>query len=73
LYMFAVCLSYVFVLHFMRNKYIMSAMFWWNFQHQSDIFAATTGGAETMASEMAVQFLGRVPLDPRIGLSRVNL
>ena len=51
----------------------MSAMFWWNFQHQTDIFAATTGGAETMASEMAVPFLGRVPLDPRIGFSRVNL
>lgn len=35
--------------------------------NQTDIFAATTGGAETMASEMAVPFLGRLPLDPRIG------
>ena len=38
-------------------------------QNQTDIFAATTGGAETMAGEMAVPFLGRLPLDPRIGLS----
>ena len=30
------------------------------------IFAPTTGGAEGMAAEMAVPFLGRVPLDPRV-------
>lgn len=37
-------------------------------QNQTDIFAATTGGAEAMATEMSVPFLGRVPLDPRIGV-----
>jgi len=37
------------------------------FQIQTDIFAPTTGGAEAMACEMSVPFLGRVPLDPRIG------
>lgn len=36
-------------------------------QNQTDIFAASTGGAEAMASEMSVPFLGRLPLDPRIG------
>jgi len=43
------------------------SVFLWKRQNQTDIFAATTGGAETMASEMAVPFLGRLPLDPRIG------
>jgi len=35
----------------------------------SQIFRATTGGAEGLAGEMGVPFLGRVPLDPRIGMA----
>lgn len=35
----------------------------------SIIFPPTTGGAEQMAAEMQVPFLGRLPLDPRIGRS----
>ena len=34
---------------------------------ESRIFPPTTGGAERMAQEMNVRFLGRIPLDPRIG------
>ncbi|XP_076462008.1 cytosolic Fe-S cluster assembly factor NUBP1 homolog [Babylonia areolata] len=33
----------------------------------SIIFPATTGGGEKMASDFSVPFLGRLPLDPRIG------
>jgi len=33
---------------------------------ETQIFAPTTGGAEKMAKDMQVPFLGRVPLDPRI-------
>lgn len=36
-------------------------------KNESQIFPPTTGGAEKMASEMGVAFLGRLPLDPRIG------
>lgn len=35
-------------------------------QKESQIFPPTTGGAEKMAREMDIPFLGRVPLDPRI-------
>ena len=35
-------------------------------QTESQIFPPTTGGAEKMASDMGVPFLGRLPLDPRI-------
>jgi len=35
-------------------------------QNPTQIFKPTTGGAEKMAKEMNVPFLGRVPLDPRI-------
>lgn len=35
----------------------------------SQVFRATTGGAEGLAWEMGVPFLGRVPLDPRIGMA----
>ena len=31
---------------------------------QTEVFHATKGGAEQMAKEMQVPFLGRVPLDP---------
>lgn len=34
---------------------------------ESQIFPPTTGGAEKMAADMEVPFLGKVPLDPRIG------
>lgn len=34
---------------------------------ESQIFPPTTGGAEKMASDMEVPFLGKLPLDPRIG------
>ena len=37
--------------------------------YESQIFQATTGGAEALAAEMGVRFLGRVPLDPRIGMA----
>jgi Mrp family chromosome partitioning ATPase len=37
-------------------------------KNESDIFAATTGGAEAMGAELGVELLGKVPLDPRIGL-----
>jgi Mrp family chromosome partitioning ATPase len=40
-------------------------------QGHSNIFAATTGGAEKMAADMHVAFLGRVPLDPRIAVFMV--
>jgi len=33
---------------------------------ETKIFATTTGGAEKMAGEMQVPFLGKIPLDPRI-------
>jgi Mrp family chromosome partitioning ATPase len=36
---------------------------------ESDIFPASTGGAEGLAREVGVPFLGKVPLDPRIGLA----
>lgn len=34
---------------------------------QSFIFAPTTGGGEALAKEEKIPFLGKVPLDPRIG------
>jgi len=37
-----------------------------NCKKESQIFAPTTGGAEKMATDMNVPFLGRIPLDPRI-------
>lgn len=36
---------------------------------QSDVFRATRGGAESMAADMGVPFLGRVPLDPALSLA----
>ncbi len=38
-------------------------------KNTSQVFRATTGGAEGLAGEMGVPFLGRVPLDPRIGMA----
>jgi Mrp family chromosome partitioning ATPase len=37
-----------------------------NCKNESQIFVPTTGGAEKMAKEMSVPFLGKIPLDPRI-------
>ncbi|XP_070579642.1 cytosolic Fe-S cluster assembly factor nubp1-A-like [Ptychodera flava] len=34
---------------------------------ESQIFPPTTGGAEKMAKDMEIPFLGKLPLDPRIG------
>lgn len=34
---------------------------------ESQIFPPTTGGGEKMATDMKVPFLGKLPLDPRIG------
>lgn len=36
---------------------------------QSDVFKPTKGGAEHMAADMGVPFLGRVPLDPALSLA----
>lgn len=38
-----------------------------NCKGESFIFAPTTGGGEALAKECGVPFLGKVPLDPRIG------
>ena len=43
-----------------------STVFHFHPQTESQIFPPTTGGAEKMASDMGVPFLGRLPLDPRI-------
>jgi len=40
-----------------------------NCKNESQIFPPTTGGAEKMAKDMEVPFLGRIPLDPRIARS----
>ena len=37
--------------------------------HSSEIFKATTGGGRALAEEMGIPFLGKVPLDPRIGMA----
>lgn len=34
--------------------------------HESDIFNKFTGGAEKMCNELQVNFLGKIPLDPRL-------
>ncbi len=36
-------------------------------KNETEIFPATTGGAEQMCKEIGVSFLGKIPLDPRIG------
>lgn len=36
-------------------------------QNTSQIFPATTGGAEQLSRDMKIPFLGKLPLDPRIG------
>lgn len=45
-------------------------MITWNgihyLQTRSEIFPATTGGAKEMCQELNVEFLGSLPLDPRL-------
>ena len=36
---------------------------------QSDVFKPTKGGAEHMAADMGIPFLGRVPLDPALSMA----
>ena len=38
-------------------------------KHTNRVFRATTGGARQLAREMGIPFLGKVPLDPRIGMA----
>ncbi|EOQ99817.1 hypothetical protein E3P92_02013 [Wallemia ichthyophaga] len=40
-----------------------------NCKGESEIFAASTGGAQALADEQGLELLGKVPLDPRIGQS----
>jgi len=40
-----------------------------NCKTETKIFAPTTGGALALAKETNVEFLGSIPLDPRIGMS----
>ena len=51
---------------------MMAVAYGWTFvlfQIETQVFAPTTGGAEKMSADMAVPFLGSIPLDPRIGMS----
>lgn len=38
-------------------------------QKGSDIFVPTTGGADSMAKQLDLEVIGKIPLDPRIGKS----
>jgi len=38
-------------------------------KHQSQIFRASTGGAQRLAEEQGIRYLGAVPLDPRVGMA----
>ena len=38
-------------------------------KHTNRVFKATTGGAAQLAKETGIPFLGKVPLDPRIGMA----
>lgn len=51
----------------LRVRRICNALFSSLMQKESQIFPPTTGGAQKMAADMEVPFLGKVPLDPRIG------
>ena len=39
---------------------------------ESQIFPPTTGGGQQMAKDMEVPFIGKIPLDPRIGHKITN-
>jgi hypothetical protein len=38
-------------------------------KNESEIFIPSTGGAQAMADELGIELLGKVPLDPRIGMT----
>uniref|UniRef100_T1IU54 Cytosolic Fe-S cluster assembly factor NUBP1 homolog n=1 Tax=Strigamia maritima TaxID=126957 RepID=T1IU54_STRMM len=40
-----------------------------NCKNETQIFPATTGGGKKMAKELKIPFLGRIPLDPKIGMT----
>ncbi|CBX93883.1 cytosolic Fe-S cluster assembly factor nbp35 [Plenodomus lingam] len=40
-----------------------------NCSHEAQIFRASTGGAQRLAADMGIPYLGAVPLDPRIGMA----
>ena len=40
-----------------------------NCRHETQIFRPSTGGAEKLAEETSVRFLGKVPLDPKVGMA----
>lgn len=41
-------------------------------KNESQIFIPSTGGAQAMADDLGLELLGKVPLDPRIGMSCDN-
>ena len=51
---------------FLLSSPLLLSLWHADFQGESTIFAATTGGARSLAKEFHVPFLGAVPLDPRI-------
>jgi len=36
---------------------------------KAEIFKPTIGGAEAMGKELGIELLGKIPLDPRIGMT----
>ena len=40
-----------------------------NCRHETQIFKPSTGGAERLAKDTKIPFLGAVPLDPRVGMA----
>lgn len=40
-----------------------------NCAHHTDIFKPTTGGADTMCSQMSLRLLGKIPLEPAVLIS----
>ncbi|KAJ8037543.1 Cytosolic Fe-S cluster assembly factor NUBP1-like [Holothuria leucospilota] len=55
------------LVQYLQNANIDGAVVITTPQNESQIFPPTTGGVEQMADEMKVPFLGKLPLDPRIG------
>ena len=40
-----------------------------NCRHETQIFRPSTGGAEKLAKDTDIRFLGKVPLDPKVGMA----
>ena len=38
-------------------------------RHETEIFRPSTGGAEKLAKDTDIRFLGKVPLDPKVGMT----